>query len=239
MIHIAIIDDDSNMRERICDKVQTMLMRKSSIKVDAFASGADFFAEVEQGVRFSVVLSDIEMPDMDGLELGARLKQKWANVYLIFLTSYPQFAMNSYLLNAHQYVMKEDMDERLPEILLDVVDKLEKEQDEILVLGSMADISKVYCSDILYLQKDKESKYVEYVTTTTRIRDRKSMEQAIEEMRCRDFIQIERRYMVNMKHITRIKGDTITLSNGEQLPVSRRKITFVKEQMNQYWGTLC
>lgn len=239
MINIAMIDDDKKIRDILIQKVQDILSQKSNVRVLAFASGAEFFEEIDNGVRFHVVLSDIEMPDMDGLELGARLKKKWTNVYLIFLTSYPQFAMNSYLLNAHQYVMKEDMDERLPEILLDVVSKVEKEQDEILVLGSMADICKVYCSDILYFQKDKESKYVEYVTTTNRIRDRKSMEQAVEEMRCRDFIQIERRYMVNMQHITRVKGDTITLSNGEQLPVSRRKITYVKEQMNRYWGALC
>ena len=238
MINIGIIDDEKNIRDVIEKRISQLLIDKNHVRIHTYESGKAFFAAVDAGIRFHIVFSDIEMPDMDGLELGKRLKKKWSNVYLIFLTSHPQFAMNSYLLNAHQYIMKEDMQERLPEIVLDVVEKVEKELDAVLVLGSLADQRRVYCSDVLYFLKDKGTKYVEYVTETERIRDYKSMEQAIEQMEHQDFIQIERRYMVNMRHIVRVKGDTITLSNGEQLPVSRRRITYVKEQMNDFWGTL-
>lgn len=75
--------------------------------------------EAEDGKRFDLLLLDIEMPGMDGLELASRLRQLLPDALLIFITSHVEFALDAYELSTFRYIPKNNMDGRLEHALLD------------------------------------------------------------------------------------------------------------------------
>lgn len=235
MINIAVIDDERDVLALIVGKIKSNVSGRNDIRVFSYNSAETFFDALKNKIRFQIVFSDIGMHGMNGLKLGQKLKSKWPNVYLIYLTSRTEFALESYQIEAYQYILKKDMNERLPDILQKVLSIVEKEMKTFLIVGTSADQKKINFEDILYIQKIKGTKYVEYITSDEALRDRKTMEQAMGEVAGLDFVLVERGHAVNMHHITRIRDNVITLSNGQEIIISRTRIAAVKEQVNSFW----
>ena len=84
------------------------------------------------GGRYDLVISDIELPGISGLELGKRIKENNPDVYLVFLTSHSEFASESYIIEAYQYILKKDIEERLSPLIERVVHEIKKDTIKIL-----------------------------------------------------------------------------------------------------------
>lgn len=95
---------------------------------------------------------------------------------------------------------------------------------------------KLYYKDIIYIYKDKGGKYVTFVTVDNEYRERIPLRQVFEELKSKTFVMVERGYIVNMKHIHRLSGDTIYLENNQSVKISRAKLVDVKKEINLYWG---
>jgi len=78
---IAIVDDDDAVREALCD-----LLQVEGLAAHPFADGAAFLAD-ERAVGFDCIVTDVRMPEIDGLELQRRLRARGSRVPMIFITS--------------------------------------------------------------------------------------------------------------------------------------------------------
>ena len=78
---IAIVDDDDAVREALSD-----LLKVEGLRASAFASAAAFLA-AELHEDFDCVISDVRMPELDGLELLQRLRARGAAMPVIFITA--------------------------------------------------------------------------------------------------------------------------------------------------------
>ena len=97
MLQLAFCDDDLSELQTI----QTLLdryrvARNQEIRYTAFQNAWDLLAEVERGTRYDVLLLDVLMPGQNGIEVAGELRQYDNNVKIIFLTSSPEFAVQSY-----------------------------------------------------------------------------------------------------------------------------------------------
>lgn len=238
MIKIAIIEDDKKIREIISDKVKSHIDSTRGVLIHTYDSAESFLEKLDAEDGFHIVFSDIEMHEMNGIELGKRLKALWPNVYLIFITAHTQFAADSYCVEAYQYVLKTEMNHRLPKIIQEVVEKVEAELDKTIVVGSTVEQQVIRYGDILWIRKVKNLKYVEYITWNQAIRERSTVEQAMERLNSQEFVLVDRSCIVNMRFIDRIKDNTICLSNGDEICVSRLRMTRVKEEIHRYWGEM-
>ena len=99
-------------------------MHSETQKFRSFLLRKPFWAEAKQeehGEEGDLFFVDIELGDgITGLEFGRILRKKYPNRGLVFLTSHKEFAMESYEIEADQYILKEQMDKRLPGILAKV-----------------------------------------------------------------------------------------------------------------------
>ena len=78
---IAIVDDDEAVREALFD-----LLQVEGLAARTFDGAAAFLAEAAPG-RFSCLITDVRMPEIDGLELQRRLRALGSVMPVIFLTS--------------------------------------------------------------------------------------------------------------------------------------------------------
>ena len=105
MFQIAMIEDEEHTRQ----EVERLISREfEKLKVQDITTEiyktAEEFLEVKK--RYDVVISDIDLPGKSGIDLGRILKAEQKDICLVFLTSYAEFAVDSYVLEAYQYILK-------------------------------------------------------------------------------------------------------------------------------------
>lgn len=236
MVKIAIVDDEKETLDLECDCIGKVVYEKGEAEIFPFSGAEEVAENINQGVEYDVLITDIELSGMSGLELGKLVCRKLHRCYLVFLTSHSEFAVESYRLEAYQYILKKEMEERLPSITERLVEKVKKERNNFVLLGPENEKRKVYFRDIIYVQKDKGMKYVLYITKVGDFREREGLKKTMERLDSKMFLFADRSYIVNMKFIERISGDTIYLEENHQLVITRARLKKVKEYINRYWG---
>ena len=178
------------------------------------------------------------MPEMNGMELGKRIREKGSRMYLVFLTAYLEYAAESYIIEAYQYILKEDMEKRLPSILRQLIDRVKREKRQFRMIGTPTAKERVYYRDIIYVEKEKGSKYICYITEYGIYKERITLKKLSEELTSDEFILVERGYIINVTHIASMKDNVIQMDNGVEIIVNRINFRKVREQISWYRGNL-
>lgn len=121
MINIAIIDDQNESRDLI---LQTLENSNQLIDLDfksfAYSSG-EAFLECQENKKYDILILDIEMPGISGVELAKHLKNTHKNLVIVFLTSYEHHMKDAFGLNVHSYIMKENMTQDIPVVIKSLI----------------------------------------------------------------------------------------------------------------------
>lgn len=104
------------------------------------------------------------------------------------------------------------------------------------LVGTSTNKQKIFYNDIFYIEKEKGSKYVLYVTEKGNYRELITLETLMQELESDNFIFISRSILVNLRHIQRLQGNIIHLDNNETLEISRNKSVDAKEKIHMYWN---
>ena len=237
MIKIGIVDDESIFRDAAASVIRDALGPESvQADVRTFPDGESVLDDLRSKGRFDILVADIQMSGMDGMELGRRVRRMCPDTAIVFLTSYEEYAAESYRIEAYQYILKQDIQSRLPGVIRELARRCAAQAQEYRIAGSGAEKVKIFFRDIIYLYKSKGAKYVNYVTDDGIFRERNSLGAVLEELDARIFIPVERGYVVNMDRICRISGDTIYLEKGYEVQVSRARLARVKQEISRFWG---
>ena len=238
MIKIAIVDDEEQTREQILRTLKENIQEQHEVEIKLYASGESFFEEIQKGEAADILFTDIQMQQLDGVELGKLVRRICPDMYIVFITSYEEYAAESYRIEAYQYILKKDIEERLSPLIERVVHEIKKDYEEYRWVGTNQRKIKIYHKDIVCIQKIKGSKYAEYITENGKYMERLSMNQILEQIHSNAFILVDRGHAVNVNHIVRVRGNVIQMDNGEEITVSRVQSSQVKEKITAYWRAL-
>lgn len=127
MLKIAVLDDEKVFCDAIKRKLHSIYKKMQVVaSVDEYHFGRELLYEVDDGAYYDIYLLDINLPDMSGMELARKLREIAPYSYIIFLTAYPQFAIEGYDARAYQYLLKDEWEHKLAVSL----DKIQKEMSE-------------------------------------------------------------------------------------------------------------
>ena len=101
MIKIAIVDDEKNALDLIHTYVERELLPSYEAEIFTFTKADDLLERLEDGLEIDIVIADVEMPGMNGIELGRRINALQRSIYLIFITAYASYAAESYTIEAY------------------------------------------------------------------------------------------------------------------------------------------
>lgn len=231
MLETALVEDD-----RIFAKLEEKLIQESwklaeELQFATFDSAEGFLEEVRGGRHFDILIADIELPGMNGIELGKALKVLDERVAVVFLTSHDGFALESYRLDAEQYVMKSEIKTRLPEVLNQIGEKLTERRERYRFITEEGELRKIVYQDVLYFYKD--GKYVKYRLKDDFVRERTSLGEAFQETGGFPFVKVERGYVVNVSFVKKITENQVHMTNGDIVPVSRRMLPEVRREITR------
>jgi two-component system LytT family response regulator len=177
--------------------------------------------------KIDLVLLDINMPDLSGMQLVQTLSPR---PLIIFMTAYSHYAVESYTLNAIDYLLKPITFERFLAAVNKVVAALPgrsggprgaggsggDNEDPTIFIKSGPQTYQVKVKDILYLEKDGN-----YITAHLRDRNillRETMGDVFDLVPAAEFIRVHKSYVVAIKHISMIEVHQLTINN-EKIPI--------------------
>lgn len=236
MVRIAICDDDKGAVS-LHDGIVRQCLKACGIgfEITNYTRSDNLLYDIkEDGFFYDLLLLDIEMPGISGMEISEKIKPHLPNVKIIFITSHIEYAIDAYELSIFRYVPKSDLETRLPVAIADAVKLIELETGREYTIQTTRRMEKIPYKDILYIIRD--GKNASIVSSAGASTVRKSLQQVYNELNAKEFIFIDRGCIVNIIQIMKISDGMAVLKNGEQLPISRSHLQEVKRQINLFWG---
>lgn len=238
MLRIAICDDEKRLAEENKTVLETALAElRVSAEIAVYTDSRNLLYDItEDDFHYDLLLSDIEMPEISGMELAERIKPFLPDIRIIFITSHVEYAIDAFELSIFRYVPKSDITKRLPAAIKDAVSLINLEADKSYTIQVKGRFEKIPFRDILYIERDGKNAAINTADGVSKVR--KSLQTVFDELQSEEFIFIDRGCIVNLIHVMQIKTNTAMLKNGTALPISRSHLQEVKEQINNYWGKL-
>ena len=101
---------------------------------------------------FDVLFLDIDMPDVSGLEVAKKLRQKHLDIILIFISAHEQYVFESIEYNPFRYIRKNRIEKELMPCLKAAYQRLEEMQDSYMIVKTEEAEVRVNHSDIMYYE---------------------------------------------------------------------------------------
>jgi two-component system, LytTR family, response regulator AlgR len=241
-LRIVIVDDEAPARRRMAELLDDARSAVPHAILGEGTNGAEGLALCQGAVPADVVLMDIQMPDMTGLECAQHLLKLPTPPGIIFVTAYDDYAVKAFELHAIDYLMKPVRLERLIGALQKVrpitttqVEGMPKSARRFLSVTERGRVMLVPIEDVLFFRAD--NKYISIKTLEREYLLEDSLNRLEEEYGDK-FVRTHRNSLIARDQIVGFeKGDgdeestwTVVLqSSKERLPVSRRQQHIVKE----------
>ena len=234
MIKIAFCDDDMEVLHQMNELLDRYRVeRNEDITYAAFQSPFELLTEIEKGIRPDILFLDVVMPGQNGMDVAKEIRQYDTNMKIIFLTSSKEFAFDSYEVKALQYLLKPVSPNQLWSIMNDFI-ALIKNQKEIFVARTSDGFCKITLEDTNYLEAQNKSVLVfPHNGTSIEIRELFSRCEEIFTLE-QGFFRCHRSYIINLNFVNQFTKNSVTMTDGTTLPISRNRFLAFKESYFTY-----
>jgi DNA-binding LytR/AlgR family response regulator len=231
-LKIAICDDDSQDLLRIASLVEAYRnARKEELTYISFQSATELLSSVDVG-DYDVLLLDVLMPGVNGMQAAREIRERNSRVEFVFLTSSPEYAVESYSVRAHYYLLKPASEEKLFPILDKLADNFKRPEDTLRIKTQTRVFSLPYAK-IEYLEVNAKKLY--FYLTDGGVREAPGsladFEQALQKRP--GFIKVHRSYLVNLQWVQELRQSEIVTASGRRVPVSRMAYPHVRTAFTQ------
>lgn len=185
------------------------------LEIAAFQSAESFLFDLPGARPFDLLLLDIQMGRMNGMELAKQLRSEKNSVPIAFLTALKDYAFEGYDVGAVHYLLKPIR----KQALWDCLDRVTKAMESDPVAMLVVDNRRLRQNEILYAESD--SHYVRIHLAHEVVAVKKNFRDLIDLLDRRMFAQCHRSYVVNLSAVERLTRNEILLDNGERIPLSR------------------
>jgi len=217
MLEIIICDDEKPLRNDLRKVVsQELDLCGMEYHISEFDCGEALLRSLHSK-SFDILFLDIEMKGLDGVATAKEIRKHNSILEIIFVTSYPDFVFQGYEVQALNYILKPYQKEKILSVLHTALERLDKEQEKFYLIEQRSGTVRLPLSNVKYFSSDK--RYVTAVTTEQNYTFYGKLSDLESEMP-ESFFRIHNRYLVNLKHVQSIHGNS-AFCGPDELPVSR------------------
>lgn len=220
VLKIAVCDDDSAQLEILTAMIAERSGKFShTCEVRTFPSAEAFLFAREDDSAYDILLLDVEMKEISGIDLAKRIRAEGSRAEIIFITSHFEFAGEGYEVDALHYLIKPVSADKLMSVLERAAEKLDAEPPSVIVICESGTV-KLYERDIVSVEAFLH--YISVRTSGGEYRVKESITSFAEKLSS-SFYRTHRSYLVNLNHVIRISRTSVTTDTGEEIPLARGK----------------
>lgn len=238
-MNIAICDDsetDALAAKEVIRNALTELHVQADI--DHFLSAEEIESKLlKRNEHLDVLILDIDMPEVSGLQLAEKLRAGNLNLIIIFLSNHEEFVFKAIEFQPFRYIRKIKLKTEMPLAIRAAVRIIEIQKDKQIILETDDGEMKVMMSEIMYFETDKRKRKLSvHLTNNKTLLVNKTLSELQNILDHERYIMIHRSCVVNADYIKNIDNNVLVLDNDEQLLISRPRNKEVKEKLLKLWG---
>ena len=206
---IAICDDSREDRDALRALLEAC---GHGFEIREYGSGAELYADMGYVRECGIVFLDINMEGMDGLEAAGKIKAECPKVHIVLVTAYVNYALDGYKVKASRFLLKDDLEQTLPECLDDIL-----REDDIIYIETSRH------KNVFYTAGETYSIY-------------KKMDELEVELAGMGFVRIHQSFLINMRYIGKLGSYVMVLTTGKEISVPKSRYPEVKRQYTLFKG---
>lgn len=229
-MRVAICDDEKTMQkelEKLLDEYSRI--RKIDISIDKFDNGHDLIKTLSER-EYEIVFMDYQMQDVDGMETSRLIRNKNNDCIIIFVSAYPEIAVESYEVNTFRFIVKPINKEKLFKAIDDYLKSID--YDNLLILKTHEGTWKIKMSDIIYAEA--KGKHTIIRTTQKTFEIHIHLKKVEEKLSAEKFSCCQRAYIAGFAHIKNHTNSEIFFDNGERAQIGKVYAVNFKKSFQAY-----
>lgn len=229
--YAAICDDEAVSLDLVASSLEACFKQNGmKLVLDRFTSPTEFFKSAQQGKAYQVVFLDIDMPEINGIELGVNLRTLHENTTIIYISNCVEQVFDAFRARPFGFVRKSSFLKDIQSVVKLYAESIRNESKRRLEIKTAQGLTQVPISEILYIECSKDYQFFYLTQDRPPLKCRLSMNQLEESLADDGFLRIHQGYIVNYTFIKRIDNEYVELNNGTKVPMSRRKKQMVFTQ---------
>ncbi len=240
MLNIAFCDDEPEQ----CALTGALLRQYMedrpdlALRLTAFSSGPALLEQAEAAGGFDLYVLDVIMPELSGISLGVKLREMGSDAPIIYLTTSPDFAVDSYLAQAFYYLLKPVEPARLYAVLDLAAALLQKRRAASVQVRTKSGLRLLPLDDIVCVELAGRS--ARYCLTGGETVDSVTLHGPFQTeigplLADPRFLLCASGFAINLHYVTAVDKGELTLRGGGRAPLSRGLAQEVKKRWGEYW----
>ncbi|WP_316826111.1 LytTR family DNA-binding domain-containing protein [Pedobacter miscanthi] len=229
MTYSCIIVDDNEIER---DAIEMHLKKIPSLNILAVCSNGIEASQLLATTPVDIVFSDIDMPELSGMELLKSLKKQ---PLFIFITSFTEYAAESFNLDALDFIVKPATFERILKATNKAIEYLElkkligkepqpidkstnEEGDDHFFFRETKGITKLKYDDVIYIESMGD--FSKLFTSTDKHIILVSLKNLEKQLPAKIFSRVHKQYIININHIATLTNHEVHLEHNFIVPIS-------------------
>lgn len=224
MIRIAICDDNQEYVAIVKEYLNNLNI--SRMDYDVYFSGEELIASYQiSPTKYDVILLDMEMQGLNGIETANLIRQVDDQVIIIFITNYSEYMKESFQCEPFRFLIKPLVFSEIESAFQAIVKKLSKKRNTVVFEQNKTKV-RLYCDDIIVCESQGHWTWI--YTKENVYKVCRSLSEFYKLLDETAFVQPHKSFVINMQYIKYIKGKDIVLYHfSRAIPISRsqKKLT--------------
>ncbi len=230
MLRVAVVEDNPDFTSQILGYIDDYQKDTGmEFYVREFPGAFSFFGS--DTTAWDIVLLDIEMPGMNGMEVAAKIREQDEGTVIVFITNMAQYAIKGYEVNALDFILKPLNYQTFSTRFTRAIKRVPYRGRKKITLNTSNEVISLPVDEILYVES--KDRFLHYHTASGTYSIRDTMRHAEEELGEYNFIRCNYWYLVNLEKVDRIRDNVVEL-NGYELVISRRNKVAFREAFSAY-----
>lgn len=220
MRKIIICDDESIIRQQLVLFLRNIEKEQAeSFEIRCYSSGEELLERFTEDTE--IILLDIKMKKLSGVDTARLLREKNQNVCIIFITSMIEYALDGYDVHAFGFITKPLQYDVFRRQITDALSMTHHHRGIPLTLKAGSETTVYWTQDILYFEI-----YGRNLNVVTKEDTRKfliPLSKIEEAVKGQDFFRVHKSWLINLSYIKRIDNDSIIMINDDSISLSKHR----------------